>query len=106
MRRTMDVRTLVDIDDVFEELDTDTLVKELKQRADHGDADARRPLRLIGESVASDIGLAIDCLLEQRYDQALRILEDINAGTSNDVVRAYEAAKRGKHPFLWVGGHA
>lgn len=89
----------VEADDVLFEIDTADLLKELEARINAGDKKA-----LLGLRVATkEFDLAIDYLRDGRPADALMVFEAMTNKASNDVIRAYAAAKDGKHPFLKIG---
>jgi len=95
---TVDVNEL----DVLDELSTPMLVGELRSRAKVGDKAANKAL-------AGDVLMverAIEHLRAGRVREALEELTLDTDATSFDVSSAWEAARKGTHPFLTVRGRA
>ena len=98
------VMVTVDVDEceVLGEVSTVMLVDELEDRAKAGDRLARK---VLGGDVLA-IERAIDHLRAGRPREALEALTLGVENTRLDVAMAYDSARRGKHPFLTVGGSA
>lgn len=89
----------VEVDEVLSEIDTDDLLEELTARANGGDKAASLGLRV----AVKEFDLAIEYLRDGRPEDALMVLEAMGGNAPNNVARAYNAAKDGKHPFLKIG---
>jgi hypothetical protein len=98
------VMVTVDVDEceVLGEVSTVMLVDELEDRAKAGDRLARK---VLGGDVLA-IERAIDHLRAGRPREALEALTLDTDATSFDVSSAWEAARKGTHPFLKVRGRA
>ena len=96
------VLVTVDVDefDVLLDISTPILAQELEDRAKNGDRFARKALG--GDFLA--IERAIEHLRAGRHREALEALTVGGEPSPAAVEFSYEAAKRGEHPFLRVGG--
>jgi hypothetical protein len=87
----------VEVDEVLEQIETTQLVDELYMRALVGDPIAEKAfeysdqmiMRTLEHLRAGSIGEAIEVLMR-----------GVSSNTASDVLKAYEKAKTGEHPFL------
>ena len=89
----------VEVDDVLEQIETIELVDELYSRALVGDPLAAKAF---GYS-ARMIERTLEHLRAGSTAEAIEVLtQGAPSNTASDVLRAYEKAKEGEHPFLRV----
>lgn len=91
----------VEVDEVLEQIETIELLNELHSRAEVGD---RLAAKAMGQS-ARMIERALEHLRAGCTAEAIEALTlGTGASTASDVLRDYEKAKEGEHPFLRVVG--
>jgi hypothetical protein len=89
----------VEVEEVLEQIETIELVHELHMRALLGDPIAEKAFEYSGQMIMQ----TLEHLRAGSIGEAIEVLTQKAPGnTASDVLKSYEKAKAGEHPFLRV----